>query len=97
MEKELSINKNAIGKAIDSLRDTAGEIQAEVEKTGGRSGLETLERYRKDFERMSAVMESYLALLDEDCKRLEQTVNVLFRFEADLLTESLAERGPVGQ
>ncbi len=90
MGEEIALNKESIAGAVKNLREAAAGIQTRVEKPGGRSELETLERYRKDLERMSAVMDRYLELLEEDCGRIEQAASALVLFEGQMIVERLA-------
>jgi len=97
MGDKIALNKDCVVDAIENLRTMTGEVQVRMGRLDSRSELETMTRYREDLERMSAILESYLELLEEDCGRLEQAVNGFFRFEAGLLIENLSRSRPTGQ
>lgn len=97
MGDRIAIDKESVTGAIENLRAAAGMAQTRIRNPKGRSELETLERYREDLERMSSLLESCRKLLEEDCGRLEESIQNFFWFEAGLVMESLAGRGPAGQ
>lgn len=90
MGDKIVLNKDSVAAAIENLRAAASGIHTWVEKLDGRSELETLTRYREDLERMSAIMERYQGLLEEDCGRLEQAVSALVLFEGQMMVSSLS-------